>query len=56
MSEHAEIQFCCCFCGQTIEDDPHCLELELDDGGEQVLYCHADCLRRAVHPSVPLAI
>lgn len=56
MSDPTEAKFQCCFCGRSIEGDLRSLELELDDGGEQVLYCHEECLRRVVHPSVPLAI
>jgi hypothetical protein len=48
----------CAFCTQTVTpvgDDP--LEVfvrgALTDG-EQGLYAHAECLRAAVHPSVPL--
>jgi len=45
----------CCFCGRSIElEKPRPLVLPLDDGGSQELYCHEACLRRAIHPSVPL--
>lgn len=47
----------CCFCGQAIEGErPRILVLEVDGGGTQELPCHEECLRRVVHPSVPLAI
>lgn len=47
----------CCFCGATIADEaPRILVLEVDDGGTQELRCHEPCLRRAVHPSIPLAV
>ena len=46
----------CCMCGNTIlpnATDP--LTLTVTDGDEtQELWCHARCLRRAVHESVPL--
>jgi hypothetical protein len=47
----------CCFCGRPITDEePRLLSLAVDDGGEQELWCHEECLRRALHPSVPLAV
>jgi hypothetical protein len=51
--------FQCCFCGQTIAErgpDPVTLNIPLDGGGTQQLPCHAACLRRVLHPSVPLAL
>ena len=49
----------CCFCGQSIEvraPDPVMLSFEVEGGGTQQLSCHASCLRRLVHSSVPLAV
>jgi hypothetical protein len=51
--------FQCCFCGHPIEEkghDPVTLNIPLDDGGTQQLPCHEACLRRVLHPSVPLAV
>jgi hypothetical protein len=57
MSEGLRPQQQCCFCGQTIEgEEPRVLTLEVEDGGSQELYSHEVCLRRAVHPWVPLAL
>ncbi len=56
-SKRADFQ--CCFCGQAIVDrdsDPITLNIPLDGGGTQQLPCHAACLRRVLHPSVPLAL
>jgi hypothetical protein len=49
----------CCFCGKEVEDrgvEPILLTVVLENDAEQNLYCHADCLRRVLHPSVPLTI
>jgi hypothetical protein len=49
----------CCFCGQTIKGhhaDPVLLEIPLTPEGTQALYAHLTCLRRALHPSVPLGV
>ena len=47
----------CCFCGNSIVGEPpRFLVLEVDDRGTQELPCHEECLRRVLHPSVPLAI
>lgn len=47
----------CCFCGAAIAlvpPDPVRLEVAGKDGETQELYCHAEHLKRALHPSVPL--
>jgi hypothetical protein len=47
----------CCFCGQHLADaEAGVAELHLatGDGGTQALRCHSRCLRRQVHPRVPL--
>jgi hypothetical protein len=52
-------EYQCCFCGQTIaerEPDPVMLNFAVEGGGGQELPSHAACLRRLVHPSVPLAV
>jgi len=51
--------FQCCFCGQAIVErgtDPVTLNIPVDGGGTQQLPCHAACLRRVLHPSVPLSL
>jgi hypothetical protein len=49
--------FQCCFCGETIEGSQQVeMLLRVEDGGTQALYAHASCLRRRLHPSVPLSI
>lgn len=56
MNEAKPLGYQCCFCGQAIEAQrPRFLTLEVDDGGRQELPCHEECLRRVIHPSVPLA-
>ena len=56
MNEDTEgISYQCCFCGNLIlpaGSDP----VYLEDGGTQGLAAHAECLRRALHPSVPLGV
>ena len=55
----ANSDYQCCFCGQSIEEqgsDPVTLNIPLEGGGTQQLPCHAACLRRVLHPSVPLAV
>ena len=50
--------FQCCFCGLSITDsaaEPVTMTVEVGDGGVQALYCHVACLRRILHPSVPVA-
>jgi hypothetical protein len=50
-------KFQCCFCGAAMgdEDRPVMLILRVDNsGGEQQLFSHPSCLRRAVDPSIPL--
>ena len=45
----------CCFCGQAIEGEkPKQVVLLLDNDARQGLYCHDACLRRVLHPSVPI--
>jgi hypothetical protein len=47
----------CCMCGAAISEsppDPLKLHISGQMTGEQTLYCHAACLRRAVNPAVPL--
>lgn len=50
--------FKCCFCGTIVAppESPTVLTIPWDDGSEQDLYCHLTCLRKAVHPSVPLGL
>jgi len=54
---HADAQVQCCFCGNAIvqiEPDPLTLKMAIEEGGEQELFCHYRCLKRAVDPSVAL--
>lgn len=56
MPEHS-IHAQCCFCGKRItilSPDPIPLTVRLGDGEEQELFCHLQCLKPALHPSVPL--
>jgi hypothetical protein len=46
----------CCFCAQPIASDVIILTFAVEGGGTQELPCHPACLRRVVHPSVPLAV
>jgi hypothetical protein len=49
----------CCFCGRSIEERESeivILSYGVPGGGTQELPCHATCLRRVVHESVPLAV
>jgi hypothetical protein len=54
----------CCFCNQSIADgDVDPVELSVASRAEagrpeggQYLWCHAACLRAAVHASIPLAV
>jgi len=49
----------CCFCGEEIlirPPDPVRLEIAGENGETQELYCHAEHLKRALHPSVPLYV
>jgi hypothetical protein len=49
----------CCFCGQPITaalNDPVILTIELEDDALQQLPCHEGCLRKVLHPSVPLGL
>jgi len=51
--------FQCCFCGSSIADsavEPVTLTVEVEDGDVQALYSHVACLRRVLHPSVPVAL
>lgn len=53
------MRYQCCFCGQQVRKegaDPVLLTIVLERDGEQNLYCHTECLRRALHVSVPLAL
>jgi hypothetical protein len=60
MSEDKEkIHLQCCFCGSTIHpggSSPVSIAIDLKDGATQGLYSHAECLRKALHPSVPLGV
>ena len=47
----------CCFCGEGApigSDDFLSLIVILPEGASQELWAHGECLRRAVHPSVPM--
>jgi hypothetical protein len=47
----------CCFCGEYASngsDDFFSLIVNLPEGASQELWVHGDCLRRAVHPLVPI--
>ena len=49
----------CCFCGREVPErgvEPVLLTIVLENDAEQDLYCHVVCLRKALHPSVPLGI
>ena len=49
----------CCFCGEEVEQqdvEPILATVVLENDGEQNLYCHAACLPKVIHPSVPLAV
>ena len=52
------VVYVCCFCGDTVvstDDRVRYLTLQSDpEGGRQDLFADRDCLRRHVHPSVPL--
>ena len=54
------MRFQCCFCTLQIESttvDPVRLTISAaTDSGEQELFAHQKCLRKAVHPSVPLLV
>lgn len=53
----ADFHLQCCFCGNAIvprQPDPLTLKLAIDEGGEQELFCHYRCLKRAIDPSVAL--
>jgi hypothetical protein len=59
MPEPGPIEFQCCFCARGLAasaPDLVMLVVPLEDGGSQELRCHSECLRRAVHPTVPLAV
>ena len=52
-------RFQCCFWSKSIENaarDPVGIVIPLEGGGTQELFCHLACLRRVLHPSVPLGI
>jgi hypothetical protein len=52
-------EYQCCFCGLSVVrlgDDPVTLTLAVEGGASQTLYCHAVCLCRVLHPSVPVAL
>jgi len=47
----------CCFCGSPLIDDASTtaeMQLVGDDAASQTLRSHRSCLRRHLHPSVPL--
>jgi hypothetical protein len=47
----------CCFCGEYPSigsDDFLSLLVSLPHGATQELWAHGECLRRAIHPSVPM--
>jgi len=47
----------CCFCGEYAPIDSADflpLIVNLPEGASQQLWAHGECLRRAVHPSVPM--
>jgi hypothetical protein len=47
----------CCFCGEHApegSDDFLALVVKLPEGASQELWAHGECLRRMVHPSVPM--
>jgi hypothetical protein len=47
----------CCFCGESLGATPsRTLSVSVSDETLQPLACHDACLRRVVHPSIPLAI
>jgi hypothetical protein len=58
MAEVRAVRFQCCFCSERAGkiDNVTRLTVLQPDGGEQELYAHPECLRRAVHASVPLAL
>ena len=51
------VKYQCCFCGDTVahqDGDPLMFSLALDDeGAVQDFFCHTECLRTRLHPSVP---
>lgn len=52
-----KVQYVCCFCAATIsasQTDPVHLRIPLPEGANQEVAAHFVCLRRAIHPSVPL--
>ena len=59
MSDVTREDFQCCFCGANVAgDDPWliCLALSGPDDSRQGLWAHASCLRKVIHPSVPLLL
>jgi hypothetical protein len=47
----------CCFCGQTIAHrppDPVDVVMSIPDGADQGFFAHIACIKRVLHPSVPL--
>jgi hypothetical protein len=47
----------CCFCGESApigSDGFFSLVVILPHGATQELWAHGECLRRVVHPSVPM--
>jgi hypothetical protein len=53
-----DINYQCCFCGNSIinTSEPVHIEIELDNGARQGLTSHKKCLIKALHPSVPITI
>ncbi len=65
MKNGNDIRPLCMFCGEAITEtavDPCALEVAVHwpdpgfDGETACYWCHADCLRTASHPSVPLYV
>jgi hypothetical protein len=51
------LRYVCCFCGEGVANEaPREMVLRLPEDASQQLYCHEVCLRRALHPSVPVGL
>jgi hypothetical protein len=51
------LRYVCCFGGEGVANEaPREMVLRLPEDASQQLYCHEACLRRALHPSVPVGL
>ena len=51
-----DIKHICAICTKRIDDEVKSVEIkvQLKDGGTQTFKVHKKCLKRALHPSVPV--